>query len=187
MAKDKTVKLKIRAYYESHDVTYRQLFNHFKEYDVSQKTMEYWGREEEWQKAKYQDLAAAVDEIYAGEIVENIESQVDALIKRRALGSIKDKNAEDYFANEISKELLFSATNKHFLAKEMVENLNRAKSFAVVSKSIGTNKVYHEMLTSTYATLHGRQTNIGVVNPNVRDTQTLENMSNEELLELLED
>lgn len=185
MAKDPTVKLKIRAHYESHNLTFKELFEHFKDYDVSQKTMEYWARVEEWQKGKYQDIATATDDIVANEISENIDDKIKALVRSKSVGVIKDKSAEEYFVNEVSKELVFAAVNKNFLAKEMIENLNRAKSFAIMSKGIGTNKVYHNMVTSTYTTLHGRQTNIGLVDPRVRDAGTLEAMSTEELKELI--
>ncbi|MDD5360425.1 MAG: hypothetical protein PHI79_04590 [Sulfurovaceae bacterium] len=186
MAKDPTIKLRIRAFFESHSVTYKELHEHFKDMEVSQKTMEYWGREEQWEKGKYKNLDVAIDAIFAAEMTNNIEGQAKKLVKQLAIGVCKDKGAEEYFVNEITKELLFAAVNKNFLAKEMVENLADAKRIATISRMIGVKKTYHDMLTSTYTTLHGRQTNIGLINPKVVDDQTLEQISTEELMEIIE-
>lgn len=186
MAKDPALKLRIRAFFESKEITYKELFEQFKDCGVSQKTMEYWGREDKWEKGKYKNLDIAIDAVFAAEMTENIEGQTKKLVKQLAIGVVKDKGAEEYFVNEITKELLFAAVNKNFLAKEMVENLADAKRIATVSRMIGVKKTYHDMLTSTYTTLHGRQTNIGLVPPTVRDTQSLEQLNSDELLELLE-
>jgi hypothetical protein len=187
MAKDQTVKLKIRAFYESHNTSVKQLYDRFDKYDISYKTIAYWIKNENWVKSKYNELQDAIDALIVDEVSSSIDKKVKTMVSKKVvLGEIEDKNrAEDYFINEVATELMFSCVSKHFLAKEMVSNLRIAKEFAVSSEHIGTNKTYHDMLTSTYQTIHGKQTNIGLINPTITDNKELENMSSEELLEFI--
>lgn len=186
MAIEESVKLNIRAYYESNNLPYKMAHKYAeaKGYQVSLKTIEYWGKQEGWTKGKYDSLINALEcvmpefEAAAQEVIaKDIDVRSDL-----AMG----ESAKEYFNNQVSNQMLFRAINKHFLAKEMIQNLQRSKNFATSSKTIGVNKTYHDMLIATYQTIHGKQTYIGALNPNIMKDQELESMNTSELMEIIE-
>lgn len=186
MAIEETAKLDIRAYYESNNLTYKMAHKYaeVKGYTVSQKTIEYWGNNEGWTKGKYDSLVDALESLmpeFEAAAQEVIAKDIDAR-SDLAMG----KSAKEYFNNQVSNQMLFRAINKHFLAKEMIQNLQRSKNFANSSKTIGVNKTYHDMLIATYQTIHGKQTYIGALNPNILGDQELEGMNTSELMEIVE-
>lgn len=187
MAVDIKIKLDIRAYYEANNLTFKEVarYANTKGYGVSQKSIEYWGRKEEWVKGRYSSLVEAYEELMDNSIInEEIKEKTIKVVQESKSIPV---TAEELFANNITTEILYQASNKHFLIKEQIENLHRAKCIAASSDKIAPVKSYHDMLISTYQTIHGKQTSITVGNPNVRDSSELESMSHDALLEIIDE
>ena len=194
MAIDASLKLEIRAVYESNNLSVAKVLERFPLCEVSAKTVESWVKKENWTKNRFKDEKVAISEL-----IESTLPLEDAkeIVKTKLLNPIttgqEDNQTPNFtdidfnlYGKIVAKELCYdvlSAKNLHAL---MGENLLRAKRFVDNSKNIGTNATYHNMLTTTVKTLYGE---IKHINPNMnKKTYTdeeLEQMSIEELDSLL--
>ena len=183
MAVDPTLKLKIRAVYESNNLSPRKLKEtRFSDVDVSHKTIESWVSKEGWKKNRCGDMTEAMDALIDATINEKMMDKAKQMVKS-ALG---DDEKPEAYVEEVSSEMARRAITLGALQMKMGENLYRAEFFAKNAKSIGTVQTYHAMLTSTYQTIHGKQTNFKLLDPSEKEysDEELERMSTEELRQL---
>jgi len=194
MAHDKTKKIEIRAYYESHDLSYVRVAEYFVStgYEVSAKSIEAWGGKEKWVKNRYSSLAEAIDKLVDDTVIDIIPEEAKTLIKEKIArdsdGTI-EPDVIEAMAESISIELTWQTLNKRALSKELALNLNNAKFFAQNSRSIQTNAIYHDMLIKTIGALHGKDEKMPLVNPDaeIKLSKPMAEMTMEELNALGDD
>ena len=194
MAIDASLKLEIRAVYESNNLSVAKVLERFPSCEVSAKTVESWVKKENWTKNRFKDEKIAISELVESTLP--IE-EAKEIVKTKLLSPVKTTQDEDFnpsftdidfdlYGKVVAKELCYDVLSAKNLQALMGENLLRAKRFVDNSKNIGTNATYHNMLTTTVKTLYGE---IKHINPNMnKKTYTdeeLEQMSIEELDSLL--
>jgi len=202
MAVGDDVKLEIRAYYECHNLSYAKVAEHFEElgYPNYKKSMENWGRNDipRWQKNKYSSLEEALESMVDDTVMDAIHDKAKEIIKDKIKGDIGDEGLDvevleeedlDAMSAAAIKELIYKKLNKHALTGMMAQNLERSEKMAKKAKTIGVLATHHNMLTTTYTTVHGKQTHVTLTDPSseVKSTKELDEMSNEELQALLEE
>lgn len=193
MAVDPTLKLEIRAVYESNNLSVAKVLERFPNCEVSPKTVESWVTKEKWKKNRFANEKEAVavlvedtlpiedaKEIIKGKILT--EEGIDPEVYYTGI------NLDEY-GKIVAKELCFDVLSAKNLQALMGENLLKAKRFADNSKGIGTNATYHNMLTTTFKTIHGE---VKYINPHssgqkIYTDEELEEMAekNPEQLELI--
>ena len=194
MAIDASLKLEIRAVYESNNLSVAKVLERFPSCEVSAKTVESWVKKENWTKNRFKDEKIAISELVESTLP--IE-EAKEIVKTKLLSPATTTQNEDFnpsftdidfdlYGKVVAKELCYYVLSAKNLQALMGENLLRAKRFVDNSKNIGTNATYHNMLTTTVKTLYGE---IKHINPNMnKKTYTdeeLEQMSIEELDRLL--
>ena len=194
MAIDASLKLEIRAVYESNNLSVAKVLERFPLCEVSAKTVESWVKKENWTKNRFKDEKIAISELVESTLP--IE-EAKEIVKTKLLSPTTTTQDEDFnpsftdidfdlYGKVVAKELCYDVLSAKNLQALMGENLLRAKRFVDNSKNIGTNATYHNMLTTTVKTLYGE---IKHINPNMnKKTYTdeeLEQMSIEELDRLL--
>lgn len=202
MAVSDDLKLEIRAYYESHNLSYAKVAEHFEElgYRNYKKSMENWGRTDipRWEKNKYASLEEALESMVDDTVLDAMHDKAKEIIKNKIKGDIEDGGLEtdvldeedlDAMSNAAVKQLIFKRLNKHALSGMMAQNLERSEKMAKKAKTIGVLKTHHDMLTSTYTTIHGKQTHVTLTDPSneVLSEKEVEDMSTAELQALLEE
>ena len=201
MAVDKEIKLEIRAFYESNTLSYAKVATHFVElgYEDYKKSMENWGRTDvpRWEKNKYADIAEALESLVDESVMDAMHDKAQEMIKNKIKGDhsetvdaeVLDEEDLEAMSAAAVKQLTYKILNKNALTAKMAQNLERAEKKAKKAKTIGVLSTYHNMLTTTYTTVHGKQTNIVLSDPNheVKSDKELEDMSSEELQDLLEE
>ena len=194
MAIDASLKLEIRAVYESNNLSVAKVLERFPSCEVSAKTVESWVKKENWTKNRFKDEKIAISELVESTLpIEEAKEIVNTkLLSPAKTTQDADSNPSltdidfDLYGKVVAKELCYDVLSAKNLQALMGENLLRAKRFVDNSKNIGTNATYHNMLTTTVKTLYGE---IKHINPNMnKKTYTdeeLEQMSIEELDRLL--
>jgi CRISPR/Cas system CSM-associated protein Csm2 small subunit len=186
MAVDQTLKLEIRAVYESNKLSVAKTLDRFPNCEVSPKTVESWISKEKWEKQRFSDEKEAVAKL----LDETLPiEQAKEILKDKILEKKEETSNMDLeeYGQIVAKELCYEVLSAKSLQALMGENLLRAKRFADNSRNIGTNATYHNMLTTTVKTLYGE---IKHINPSAKtkiySDEELESMSNEELDQLLD-
>ncbi len=181
---DPTLKVKIRAVYESHNLSVAKMMKErFEGADVSIKTVESWISKEGWQKNKYKNLSLAMEEIIDKDIEEKLVKKGREIIEAEVFDRI-DKDLEE----EITKEAVRKALTSHSLMSMLGENLLRAEKFAKNSNGIGTNATFHAMLINTHQTLFGKEVRHRFIDDDKKhfSDEELAKMSEEELMQIVE-
>ena len=171
MAIDASLKLEIRAVYESNNLSVAKVLERFPSCEVSAKTVESWVKKENWTKNRFKDEKIAISELVESTLP--IE-EAKEIVKTKLLSPAKTTQDEDFnpsftdidfdlYGKVVAKELCYDVLSAKNLQALMGENLLRAKRFVDNSKNIGTNATYHNMLTTTVKTLYGE---IKHINPN---------------------
>ncbi len=187
MAVDQTLKLEIRAVYESNNLSVAKVLERFPNCEVSPKTVESWIKKENWQKNRFANEKEAITVLVDDTLpIEDAKEIIKGKLLTAEQQSYTDQDLDQY-GKIVAKELCYEVLSAKTLQALMGENLLRAKRFVDNSKNIGTNATYHNMLTTTVKTLYGE---IKHINPKVSGKiytdEELEAMSNEELDNLLE-
>lgn len=195
MAIDMSLKLEIRAVYESNNISVAKVLERFPSCEVSAKTIESWVKKENWTKNRFKDEKVAISELIESTLpIEDAKE----IVKTKLLNPTGNPKNEDFipsftdidfdlYGKVVAKELCYDVLSAKNLQALMGENLLRAKRFVDNSKNIGTNATYHNMLTNTVKTLYGE---IKHINPSgatkkIYTDEELEAMSLEELDRLL--
>lgn len=192
MAIDPTLKLEIRAVYESSNLSVAKVMEGFPNCDVSAKTVESWIKKELWEKNRFTDEKRAIEVLIDDTLP--IEKAKD-IVKEKLLSKNSENNPPvskyskidfDHYGEIVAKELCYEVLSAKNLQALIGENLLKAKRFVDSSKNIGTNATYHHMLTTTVKTLYGE---IKHINPSTSkktySDEELEAMSIEELDRIL--
>lgn len=192
MAKDLSLKLEIRAVYESNNLSVAKVLKQFPNSDVSAKTVEVWVKKENWQKNRFSDEKKAIAQLVDGNLPVEAAKEI---IKEKLISQNNKEEESNSFYTDIdfnvygrivAKELCYEVLSAKNLQALIGENLLRAKRFVDNSKNIGTNATYHNMLTSTIKTLYGEIKHINPkTNSRIYSDEELEAMSIEELDNLL--
>jgi hypothetical protein len=184
MAIDETLRVKIRAVYESNNLSVAKVMaERFPDADVSVKTVESWVSKYSWKKNRYADYAKALENL----LDENIEKQLIEKGKELLEAEVMGDDVTDDLSKEITKEAIRKAITGHSLVNMMGENLLRAEIFAKSSKSIGTTATFQAMLIQTYTTIHGKEVRHTFKDFDSKELteEELKNLSQEELLQIV--
>ena len=191
MAHDKTKKIEIRAYYESHGLSYQEVAEHFCStgYQISKKSIENWGAKEKWKKNRYSSLSTALDSLIDEKVIDLIPSEAKNLVRSKIeqeMGETITPDVIEKMSETITQELTYLTLNSRYLTKELALNLLNAKTFATRSGSIQTNAIYHRMLIDTFQAINGKDEAMPLVNPDANTglDKPIDEYSWEELLEL---
>lgn len=196
MAIDASLKLEIRAVYESNNLSVAKVLERFPTCEVSAKTVESWVKKENWTKNRFKDEKVAISELIESTLpLEDAKEIVKTKLLNPTITTIEENPTPNFtdidfdrYGKIVAKELCYDVLSAKNLQALMGENLLRAKRFVDNSKNIGTNATYHNMLTTTVKTLYGE---IKHINPSsgvakkVYTDEELESMSLEELDRLL--
>ncbi|WP_418179762.1 hypothetical protein ACNSOO_04670 [Aliarcobacter lanthieri] len=191
MAVDPSLKLEIRAVYESSNLSVAKVMDRFPDCEVSAKTVESWVKKEDWQKNRFANEKLAIDELVESSLPLD---EAKEIIKGKLLTPAAGDKSNftninlDLYGEVVAKELCYEVLSAKTLQALMGENLLKAKKFVDNSKNIGTNATYHNMLTTTVKTLYGeiKHINPTKINKEYTDEQ-LKEMTIEQLDELLGD
>jgi len=191
MAIDKDIKLKIRAKYESSDISAKKVAEEFRAdgVDVSEKTVQAWIRKEGWVKGRFGSLAEAIEELLPKEVLESVGEEV----KKRIIDSMAGKEVVsgeviDKYAEAVSKEVIWQQLSRNSLLGKLGQNLQRAENNVSITPSMGNVATYHGMLISTIQTMYGKKVDISIDNPALQGLgdEELKNKSTDELIEIIE-
>ncbi|NKQ40048.1 MAG: hypothetical protein HF962_00540 [Sulfurovum sp.] len=194
MAYNTDDKMRIRAFYETHDLSARATAQHFQEigYSVSEKTVQGWARKEEWVKQRFDSLETAVAALLPEDLLSRVGDTVKQQIIEQATDAIEGRTEPlpteiigDY-AEKVSRELIWQNLSREALLGKMANNLRKADKIAEGSSSMGVVATYHGMLTSAIQTVHGKQISIISPNKNSLSQEELDSLSTEELMARLE-
>lgn len=188
MAVDPTLKIEIRAVYESNNLSVAKVMERFPNCDVSAKTVESWIKKDVWQKNRFSDEKIAISQLVESTLpIEDAKEIIKGkLIETADTQYLTDKSLDEY-GKVVAKELCFDILSAKNLQMLMGENLLRAKRFVDSSRSISTNATYHNMLATTIKSLYGEIKHINPRSSSKAYTEEeLEEMSIEELDNLLE-
>jgi len=185
MAVDESLKEDIKIYYETHSLSVAKVYDVFSECDVSKKTIEAWVTNERWTKNKYPNAKAKAKETLTASVVKNIKDDAkDELLK--ALEEDAQNQTPEY-NEKVVAELINDELSLTGIQVKMAKNLKRAEVFAEHSKSITTNKTFHDMLVSTHQVMHGKQPTFVINNLNGNISgEEMKNMSKDELKKIIE-
>ena len=186
MAVDLSLKLEIRAVYESNNLSVAKVLDMFPGCEVSAKTVESWIKKENWQKNRFKNEKDAIKFLVDDTLPIDAAKEI---IKGKLLTADATDNSPKYtnidldlYGEILAKELCYEVLSAKTLQALMGENLLRAKRFVDNSKSIGTNVAYHNMLTTTVKTIYGEIKHINPKsNQKIYTDEELENMTLEEL------
>ena len=170
MAHEATKKIEIRAFYESHDLSYTKVAEHFCStgYDISHKSIERWGSKEKWLKGRYSSLSVALENLIDNKIIELIPISAKNIVRDKIMQEMGETITVDTIekmSETITQELTYLTLNNRYLTKELALNLLNSKTFASKSGSIQTNAIYHRMLLETFQALNGKDEVMPLINP----------------------
>ena len=199
MAIDQDTRLRVQVVYESNNWSPREVKeNRFSnEEEIKIKTIESWVSKYGWKKNRFASEMEAIEKIIDGNIpIDDVKKIIKNKMKNESMdgeiiqGEIVDEDDEESdnkYMDLMGKELAYKVLNAQSLQIQMAENLDKTKTLAQNSRSIGVKKTYHDMLTKTYEVIHGRNINIPPTNPKdaTLTPEELREKSDEELDNLI--
>ena len=191
MAYDPTIKSKVRATYESNNLSFKKVHELFPDIP-SHKTIEGWAsadkkKDSPWVKNRYSSMSEAIDAVVEQNMEELQGSATDA-IKNQMKGIVPVELVDDeaYIkelgANEVKKSL-----TKHGLVEMMEDNLMDAFKLAKTSGHINTKATFQMMAKSVMEAKYGKNINVGTLDMNNITNEEITQMSQEQLIELAND
>ncbi|WP_240451802.1 hypothetical protein [Helicobacter sp. L8] len=191
-------KPQVRAYYETHDVSLKEVAAHFK---IPYRTICYWSQKEKWQR--YQAVQSVQVEVLRDELTQhNLNTFLGA--KQEEIKDVLRENLKHIKADPIvmeciletsSDELLLKAMNLHFINKNILlaaiiakdellkmvrNNLGNAKGNPVI---IAAAEKVAKMFSDVKISLYGRES--VVIQESAENDYS--KMTTEELLRLAND
>ncbi len=189
MAVDQTLKLEIRAVYESNSLSVKKVLERFPQSDVSPKTVESWVKKEKWIKNRFVNEKEAIDKLVEQTLpLADAKEVVKAKLVDDKDGNIMPPEEKDQYAGLVGRELAYKVLHQNQLQVMMAENLVRSERYAVNARNIGTVATHHNLLTTTFKTLYGEIKHITPYNPDaeIYTDEELDDKTIEELDKLLE-
>jgi len=184
MAIDETLKEDIKIYYETHNLSVAKVYEVFKMCDVSKKTIEAWVTNEKWIKNKYFNTKEKVQQTITTAVTEVVKEETKIQLLQET--EKDDNNQTPEYNEKVIAELINDELSTKSLQVKMANNLIKAEVFAKNAKSIGTNKIFHDMLVSAHNAIHAKSASFVINNLNGNITQEdMKNMSNEDLQKII--
>jgi len=190
MAHDPSVKNAIRAYYETHNESVKEVWEKLKHLGVPKKTIEDWSSKEAWQKNKFKKVGKQIDTMLEDTAMEAVRKAsnlglLDTIDPSPETGLV-DTGSE--YSDMVAKQLVFKSLDATLMQSEMGRALEMAKKFADTSTNIGTIRTYITMLKDVYEIKHGKNPDIIIQNLNGDSitTEVIASKSDDELLEMIQ-
>ncbi len=199
--RDESLKIKVRAKYESNDYSFKRLWELFySDIVASHKTIESWAMADKkkgisWVKNRFKDSSSAIDEIFRdSDVVANLQKETKNKLKEASTQmlstfskAVKAELMDDYF-NEVASNTTYVKIGKMQLEEMMDKNLLIGKGFADNSNNIATNAIFQDMLSKVFVAKYGKHVQISTSNiGEIINVDKLDGLSEKELLEMFND
>lgn len=190
MAHDPQLKSRVRATYESNNLSFVKVHELFPDI-VSHKTIEGWARQDKkegspWVKNRYTSLAEAVDAVVEQNMEVLQESATNA-IKKEMKGVPVELVDDRAYIEALGKSEIKKSLTKKSLVEMMEENLLSAYDLARNSGHINTKATFQMMAKSVMESKYGKNINVGTLDMSSINSDEIAQMSQEQLIELAND
>ena len=188
MAHDPQLKSKVRATYESNNLSYVKIHEMFPDIS-SHKTIEGWANKDKkegipWVKNRYPSFAVAVDAIVELN-AEKLKEMATEAIKKEMGGTVPvELVGDEAYLEALGESEVKKSLTKHGLVEMMEENLLAAYRLASTSGHINTKATFQMMAKSVMEAKYGKNINVGTVNMSDITNDEIAQMSQEQLVEL---
>ena len=195
MAYDESIKAKVRATYESENLSFRKVHEMFSSEIPSHKTIESWAKADKerglgWVKNRYSNLDEAIDSVVEqsiSELKDNASKALKQELKRGGVVPLELVENSSYIDSLGEQQVKKALTKKSYMDM-MDENLLEAHVLAKNSMNIGTKATFQMMIKSVVETKYGKNINLNNSNSSdIIDIGTMEGKTEAELLEMLND
>lgn len=195
MAHDPQLISRVRALYESNNLSFKRLYEDFSEISssvASHKTIEGWASADKkkgipWIKNRYSSLAEAIDAVVE-QNMEQLQNTATDAIKNQIKGVVPAELIDDdTYLNALGENEVRKSLTKQGIVEMMEENLLDAFKLAKTSGHINTKATFQMMAKSVMESKYGKNINIGTVDISNITEEELNNMSQQELIELAND
>ena len=193
MAYDESIKAKVRATYESENLSFRKVHEMFSSEILSHKTIESWAKADNerglgWVKNRYSNLDEAIDSVVEQSISELIYNASKALKQELKRGGIVPLELieNSSYIDSLGEQQVKKALTKKSYMDMMDENLLEAHVLAKNSMNIGTKATFQMMIKSVVETKYGKNINLNAVSSSDSfNKEELAGKSEAELIEML--
>lgn len=190
MAYDPQLKSKVRATYESNNLSFVRIHEMFSHEISSNKTIEGWANRDKtegspWIKNRYGSLREAIDAVVEKNI-ENLQGVATEAIKKQMEVPVELVENEAYI-RELGVSEVKKSLTKHGLVEMMEENLLDAYKLARGSGHINTKATFQMMAKSVMESKYGKNINIGAADMSSITNEEITQMSQQQLIELAND
>jgi len=191
MAHDPQLKSKVRATYESNNLSYVKIHEMFPDIS-SNKTIEGWAIKDKkegspWVKNRYPSFAVAVDAIVE-QNAEALKEMATEAIRKQMGGTVPVELVDDdAYINALGESEVRKSLTKHGLVEMMEDNLLAAYRLASSSGHINTKATFQMMAKSVMEAKYGKNINVGTVDMSSITNDEIAQMSQEQLIELAND
>ena len=191
MAHDPQLKSKVRATYESNNLSFVKIHEIFSHEIPSHKTIEGWATKDKkegspWVKNRYGSLKEAIDAVVEGNM-EALRGVATEAIKKQ-MGSVPVELVEDEnYIKALGESEVKKSLSKHGLVEMMEDNLLDAYKLARRSGHINTKATFQMMAKSVMESKYGKNINIGAADMSSITDEEITQMSQEQLIELAND
>ena len=189
MAHDPQLKSKVRATYESNNLSFVKIHELFPDI-VSHKTIEGWANRDKkegspWVKNRYTSLSEAIDAVVEKNMEALQESATRAIKKEMAVPMELIDNKE--YLKALGESEVKKSLTKNSLVEMMEENLLSAYDLAKSSPHINTKATFQMMAKSVMEAKYGKNINVGTLDISSISNDEIAQMSQEQLIELAND
>lgn len=193
MAHDPTIKSKVRATYESNNLSFKKVHEDFFFSDIpSHKTIEGWASADKkkgspWVKNRYGSMSEAIDAVVEQNMEELKGSATDA-IKNQMKGVVPVELIDDEeYIKALGESEVKKSLTKHKIVEMMDENLLASYKLAQNSNHINTKATFQMMAKSVMEAKYGKNINVGTLDMSNITDEELTQMNQEQLIELAND
>jgi hypothetical protein len=193
MAYDQSLISRVRATYESQNLSIRDIHETFTHEIPSHKTIETWALKAKkegnpWVKNRYSSLDVAVESIVKENMDSLNSSATEALKEQMKKSHVvpTELMEDDSYMEQLGKSKVKSALTKNDFVEMMEQNILDAQILAKNSIHINAKATFQMMLKSVVETKYGKNINLFAVNSE-EVVGDLKGKSDAELLEMLKD
>ncbi|DAB40276.1 MAG TPA: hypothetical protein CFH81_08765 [Sulfurovum sp. UBA12169] len=200
MAIGDDMEIRVRMYYETHDLSTAKVEEYFTSIghaQIKRKTMESWMQRDKkagipWIKNRYATLDEAFESLVDIGVLGSVEDKAKGILKEsltKEHGAVLNADVIEDMAQEGARQMVYRTLNKYSLGEKMAKNLERAETIVLRATTMGNVATFHRMLIDTHQAVHGKTTNIGLQNPNSQSLseEEIKTKSTEELRSMLEE
>jgi len=192
MAHDPQLISKVRATYESNNLSFRKVHELFSHEIPSHKTIEGWASKDKkdgnpWIKNRYSSMSEAIDAIVEQNI-EVLQDKATEAIKKQMKGIVPVELVEDEaYIKALGESEVKKSLTKQGIVEMMEDNLLEAYTLAKKSGHINTKATFQMMAKSVMEAKYGKNINIGAIDMSNITNDEIAQMSQEQLIELAND